>query len=205
MTMHKIITIPLLLLILVALPGCLFLYGLGQQAAELTLSEARALVNNDMRQACSSLTEDDIVSRLLDWQYVLEGALPKYELLKSRLDVCEEEAPLTEDELPDSPSCGASSNGFADCMKDCAVCNALIIREVYPPTERYDVNVACYYLTSGEIDTLIALYDDNLAEGLTISEQIEGAVEACQEEPGDTGDPSICTACRTAVIETLYP
>ncbi len=199
--MRKYIAILALPLVALGLTGCLFLYNIGGPTPELTLSEARELINNDMRRACSSLAEDDILLRLLGWYPGAAGALQKHDLLMERITVCETAEADNTDESEYGPFCDVNSSGYSECLSDCTLCNAMIIEAVYPATDRKDVTDACYYMTKTEIETLTALYRADANDGVLLEDAIVEAAESCYEEPGDTGEVSICTACRISIIE----
>ena len=199
--MRKYIVVLALSLVGFGLTGCLFLYNIGGPTSELTLSEARELINNDMREACSSLAEDDILLRLLGWYPGADGALDKHDLLIERISVCETAEADNTDETEKGPFCDVNSTGYTECLSECTLCNAMIIEAVYPATDREDVTDVCYYMTKTDIETLIALYRADATAGVSIEEAIVEATESCNEEPGDTGEVSICTACRISIIE----
>lgn len=187
-------TVALLFAVMLSVSGCESDEGL---SSVLTREQVRELVTNDIRAACPTLAEAEIVDRLLAWQFRNEGVLPREELLETRLRACESGG--------DKPSCPADTEDFVECMGDCAWCNDVLIDTVHRNVFRGDINDACYFASDVEIEALIAVAQGDWAAGVSRRDAIADAVDSCLLEPGDTGEYPICGACRITIIDFVYP
>ncbi|MCP4590367.1 MAG: hypothetical protein GY842_06470 [bacterium] len=186
--------VALLFALMLSAPGC---ESDEEVPSPLTREQMRELVTNDIRAACPTLAEAEIVDQLVAWQFRNDGVLPREELLETRLRVCESGG--------GNPTCPADTEDMVECMVDCAWCNDVLIDTVHLGVFPSDVDDACYFASDAEIETLMTVAQGDWVAGVSRRDAIADAVDSCLLEPGDTGEYPFCGACRITIIDFVYP